>query len=190
MATSSLFSRYILLPASPGQHDLLTGIAPMQLDFVSPRGGFSGTAPTNAPGPQQYLNNKTDRYHTIFFYCSFSRDGKRGVMGIFPSWVPPGSNGGRKQGHILVLHPYSRNVVATTKGMEKRLVDKLAERDHDVQRFTSATEAMRFANRKLKEYKDQAHKPTILVLPILSTSRFRNYLSTKLHHADHANGSR
>jgi hypothetical protein len=63
----------------------------MQLDFVASQGGFSGTAAPNVPGSQLYLSNKTDRYHSIYLYCSFSTDGKRGMIGIFPSWAPPGN---------------------------------------------------------------------------------------------------
>jgi hypothetical protein len=83
-------------------------------------GGFKvAPAPASTQAAQPYLNNQADRYHNIYLYCSFSTDGKRGMIGIFPSWAPPGSEDARKQAHVLVIHPYSRNLTAT-KGVEKR----------------------------------------------------------------------
>jgi hypothetical protein len=54
-------------------------------------------------------------------------------------------------------------------------LDKLPEREHDIQRFTSVTEALRSVNKRLKEYKDQSHKPTVLV------SHFKSLNSLFLH---------
>jgi hypothetical protein len=92
----------------------------LQLDFMPAEGGFKvAPAPASTQAAQPYLNNQADRYHNIYLYCSFSTDGKRGMIGIFPSWASPGSEDARKQAHVLVIHPYSRNLTAT-KGVEKR----------------------------------------------------------------------